>query len=79
MPACKVRVKIVQHRDTKVYAAVKIIPRPRSFLDPEETPDTPVASEMDILALEREVAIMKLVSHPNLLALYDVWESKREM
>lgn len=65
--------------ETKVFAAVKIIPRPRKSLSPKTIYDTPAVSESDLQDLEREIATMKLVSHPNLLALYDVWESKREL
>lgn len=31
------------------------------------------------LGLEREVAIMKLLKHPNIVRLYDVWENRSEM
>jgi serine/threonine protein kinase len=31
------------------------------------------------LGLEREIAIMKLLDHPNIVKLYDVWENKNEM
>lgn len=78
-----VRVRIVQHVETKTYAAVKIVPRPRdlaSRYDRLATPtETPILSDEMLQSLEREIVIMKLVSHPNLLSLYDVWESKREM
>ncbi|CCE64160.1 hypothetical protein TPHA_0G03200 [Tetrapisispora phaffii CBS 4417] len=29
--------------------------------------------------IEREIVIMKLVSHPNVMALYEVWENKNEL
>lgn len=29
--------------------------------------------------IEREIIIMKLISHPNIMALYDVWENKNEL
>lgn len=74
-----VRVRIVQHVETRVYAAVKIVPRPRKSQSPRTIYGTPVVSEEDLRDLEREIATMKLVTHPNLLALYDVWESKREL
>lgn len=31
------------------------------------------------LGLEREIAIMKLLQHPNIVRLYDVWENRNEM
>lgn len=77
-----VRVRIVQHVETKTYAAVKIVPRPRNLASPDSssTPtETPILSDEMLKSLEREIVIMKLMSHSNLLSLYDVWESKREM
>lgn len=32
-----------------------------------------------LLAIEREIVIMKLIDHPNVLSLYDVWETKSEL
>lgn len=29
--------------------------------------------------LEREVVIMKLIEHPNVINLYDVWENRGEL
>lgn len=29
--------------------------------------------------IEREVVIMKLIEHPNIMRLYDVWENKGEL
>jgi len=31
------------------------------------------------VAIEREVAILKLVEHPNILQLFDIWENRHEM
>ena len=31
------------------------------------------------LGLEREIAIMKLLDHPNIVRLFDVWENRNEM
>ena len=31
------------------------------------------------LAIEREVAILKLIEHPNIIKLYDIWENRNEM
>lgn len=31
------------------------------------------------LAIEREVAILKLIEHPNIVKLYDIWENRNEM
>jgi len=29
--------------------------------------------------IEREVVIMKLLNHPNVVQLYDVWENRNEL
>lgn len=31
------------------------------------------------LAIEREIALMKLIDHPNIVKLYDIWENRQEM
>jgi serine/threonine protein kinase len=31
------------------------------------------------VGIEREVAIMKLIQHPNIMKLYDIWENRTEM
>ena len=31
------------------------------------------------IGVEREVAIMKLIQHPNIMKLYDIWENRTEM
>lgn len=32
-----------------------------------------------LLGIEREIVIMKLIDHPNILRLYDVWETSGEL
>ena len=32
-----------------------------------------------MLGIEREIVIMKLIDHPNVLNLYDVWETSSEL
>ena len=32
-----------------------------------------------LLGIEREIVIMKLIDHPNVLSLYDVWETSQEL
>ena len=31
------------------------------------------------MAIEREVAILKLIEHPHIMQLYDIWENRSEM
>lgn len=32
-----------------------------------------------LLSIEREIVLMKLIDHPNILSLYDVWETSSEL
>lgn len=32
-----------------------------------------------LLGIEREIVIMKLIEHPNVMRLYDVWETQSEL
>jgi serine/threonine-protein kinase HSL1, negative regulator of Swe1 kinase len=73
------RVRIARHTKTKQYAAVKIVSKTvlvnsRISLDCVEQ-DT----ERILLGIEREIVIMKLIEHPNILRLYDVWETSSEL
>ena len=36
-------------------------------------------SESVLLKVEREIAIMKLIEHPHVLGLYDVYENKKHL
>lgn len=36
-------------------------------------------AEKVLLGIEREIVIMKLIDHPNVLSLYDVWETSSEL
>lgn len=80
----------MQHVESKVYAAVKIVPQTRPLSSPNPTTSDDeqqhkderkrdVVADEGLAQLERELALMKLVSHPNLLSLLDIWESSREM
>ena len=41
--------------------------------------DAPAHAEKVLLSIEREIVIMKLIDHPNVLNLYDVWETTNEL
>ncbi|RYP06853.1 hypothetical protein DL764_002901 [Monosporascus ibericus] len=70
-------------------AAVKILPKnsnqmPQAGslaeLDKWDRNRGEFASENHIpLAIEREVAILKLIDHPNIVKLYDIWENRQEI
>ncbi|KAI8598359.1 kinase-like domain-containing protein [Dissophora ornata] len=61
-------VKLARHRKTNEQAAVKIISK---------------ASLVNRAAvhrgIEREIAIMKLINHPHVIRLYDVYETEKEL
>lgn len=58
------RVRLSKHSETGQLAAVKIVPK--SMVE-------------STYGIEREVIIMKLIEHPNIMGLYDVWENKGEL
>ncbi|KAF9332523.1 hypothetical protein BG006_004601 [Podila minutissima] len=61
-------VKLGRHRKTNEQVAIKIIPK---------------ASLVNRAAvhrgIEREIAIMKLINHPHVIRLYDVYETEQEL
>ena len=62
------KVKLGIHRETGAQVAIKIIPK-AAF---SERPDLQ-------LKVQREIALMRLVDHPNILKLRDVLESPRHL
>jgi serine/threonine protein kinase len=65
------RVKIAQHRMTGKLAAVKILPF--GIISHGVSPDKAAKHR---LCVEREIIMMKLMEHPNIMRLYDVWEGR---
>jgi len=63
-------VKLGVHHETKQKVAVKIINRESA---------QPSRSSVANNKIEREIAIMKLIEHPNILSLYDVYENDGEL
>ncbi len=41
--------------------------------------DADVKANKMILGIEREIVIMKLIEHPNLLGLWDVYETSKDL
>jgi serine/threonine-protein kinase HSL1, negative regulator of Swe1 kinase len=84
------RVRLCRHVVTNQLAAVKIVNRRMAYLvqdsslaalskwdssQPEKS-----SGEMRVpMAIEREVAILKLIEHPHIMKLYDIWENRSEM
>ncbi|KAI2467841.1 Pkinase-domain-containing protein [Annulohypoxylon bovei var. microspora] len=83
------RVRLVRHKFTGELAAVKILSR-----DVRHNTQPGSIAELDVwdrsrkeyetenripFTIEREVAIMKLIDHPNIVKLYDIWENHSEI
>ncbi|KAK7418697.1 serine/threonine-protein kinase gin4 [Neonectria magnoliae] len=83
------RVRLCRHNLTNQLAAVKIVNRRMAYLVHDSSlaaltkwdnslPDQ--TGEMRVpMAIEREVAILKLIEHPNIMKLYDIWENRSEV
>ncbi|KAJ7252710.1 kinase-like domain-containing protein [Mycena haematopus] len=72
------RVRVARNSKTGQYAAIKIVSK--TVLDSTRSlnhlaDDT----EHSQLSLEREIVVMKLIDHPNIMRLYDVWETSTEL
>ena len=75
---------------THQLAAVKIVNRRMAYLVQDSSlaalskwdnnlPDQ-IDGEMRVpMAIEREVAILKLIEHPNIMKIYDIWENRSEV
>lgn len=73
------RVKIAKHRLTGQLAAVKILPIQPLF-DSRTSLTTKLAkSDKQRLGIDREIAMMKLMNHPNIMRIYDVYEGEKEL
>jgi serine/threonine-protein kinase HSL1 (negative regulator of Swe1 kinase) len=84
------RVRLAKHASTGQWAAVKIVQKryaqlsqasSLADLDQSEAlrPDAGDGLRRMPVGIEREVAIMKLIQHPNIMKLYDIWENRKEM
>jgi serine/threonine-protein kinase HSL1, negative regulator of Swe1 kinase len=80
-------VRLAKHEITNQYAAVKIVSKSNPGIPlshsittrlNKETPPTDGERRLPF-GIEREVVIMKLIEHPNVLRLYDVWENRGEL
>jgi serine/threonine-protein kinase HSL1, negative regulator of Swe1 kinase len=61
---------MAQHMKTHQYGAVKILSK-------HSLPSDDVHKAM--IRMEREIVVMKLIDHPNVLKLHDVWETGSEL
>ena len=81
------RVRKARHAYTGQDAAIKIVSKRSAELLRSTSlavMDTLVSAAQDgkrviPFGIEREVVIMKLIEHPNIISLYDVWENRGEL
>ena len=83
------RVRLAKHRDTNQIAAVKIVSKKSAALvqsasmarmDHEGAASLIATGPRTMpFGIEREVVIMKLIEHPNIINLYDIWENRGEL
>ncbi|KAK3721792.1 serine/threonine-protein kinase gin4 [Vermiconidia calcicola] len=84
------RVRVVRHKTRNQYGAVKIITRTTAESTRAQSLANLIESTRGSVAassghkpipygLEREIAVMKLLEHPNIVRLYDVWENRNEL
>ena len=83
------RVRLARHRVTGENVAVKILPKhgvqmtqagSLQDIDKWDRKQPEFANSNRIpLSIEREVALLKLIEHPNIMRIYDIWENRSEM
>jgi hypothetical protein len=84
------RVRLARHAATGQLAAIKIVQKKNAQLtqagslasldrNDAKLPDVEDGSRRMPYGIEREVAIMKLIEHPHIMRLYDIWENRTEM
>lgn len=79
------RVRLAKNVNSGKLAAVKIVPKSNfKKLENPKYKRNSVDSSGSVkdrlpYGIEREIIIMKLISHPNIMGLYDVWENKNDL
>ncbi|KAG7888530.1 hypothetical protein KL936_003742 [Ogataea polymorpha] len=75
------RVRLAKHCVTGQLSAVKIVPKaaPGTVTHYKNGKGPKIDANGLPYGIEREIIIMKLISHPNIMALYDVWENDNEL
>lgn len=71
-------VKIAKHRRTGQLAAVKILPL-QPFVTSRPSQTSQAKTEKQRLGIDREITMMKLMNHPNIMRIYDVYEGETEL
>lgn len=72
------RVRLAKNVETGQLAAVKIVPK-LNFKKLENPKYRNHDATKLPYGIEREIIIMKLIAHPNIMGLYDVWENKNDL
>ncbi|KAJ3569359.1 hypothetical protein NPX13_g6113 [Xylaria arbuscula] len=83
------RVRLARHHTTQDVVAVKILAKNMTQLTAagsmaelekwDRTRDEFNSQRQMPLSIEREVAILKLIDHPNIVKLHDIWENRAEI
>ncbi|KDR80154.1 hypothetical protein GALMADRAFT_277414 [Galerina marginata CBS 339.88] len=73
------RVKIAKHRRTGQLAAVKILPIAPLVNSRASLATQQAKSDKQRLGIDREITMMKLMNHPNIMRIYDVYEGDKEL
>lgn len=73
------RVKIAKHMHTGQLAAVKILPVAPLVNSRASLATQQAKSDKQRLGIDREITMMKLMNHPNIMRLYDVYEGDKEL
>ncbi|TFK29739.1 Pkinase-domain-containing protein [Coprinopsis marcescibilis] len=75
------RVRIARHSKSGQYAAIKIISKSSlpPMLSQVSLNRLADVTEHVQLSVEREIVVMKLINHPNIMKLYDVWETSSDL
>lgn len=83
------RVRLARHHATHDVVAVKILAKNMTQLTAagsmaeldkwDRTRDEFNSQRQMPLSIEREVAVLKLIDHPHIVKLHDIWENRAEM
>ncbi|KAG6896392.1 hypothetical protein C0992_008601 [Termitomyces sp. T32_za158] len=73
------RVKIARHRLTGQLAAVKILPIAPLVNSRASLATQQAKSDKQRLGIDREITMMKLMNHPSIMRIYDVYEGEKEL
>ena len=72
-------VKIARHRRTGQLAAIKILPLDFVFGSRTSLNTRQAKLDKQRLGIDREIIMMKLMNHPNIMRIYDVYEGDKEL